>query len=540
MRFMLFGLSQDRISRDLYYFGLVLLALSLPLSKFTMSIAQFMIAGAWLLGGNIPDKLKRFFTSPITLLFLAVYLMHVLGLLWTEDMASGWRDVRIKLPLLLLPLLMATSPPLPMVRLEWVLRAVGIGALLSTFFSFLVFKGVITHYEVKDIRDISVFISHIRLSLLACISVFIGVWFINRKGPTLESLIWLLVIAWLMFFVLLLQSLTSMLILAVFLAIYTTVIAFRGRMLLVRIGSAVVLVVSLFAIGLMFYRVNEAYALKDSWPPSGVTERTPSGRIYYTDQTSSQMENGYYFWKRVCEDELRQEWNRRSKIPFDGVDLKGHELKITLLRFLTSKGLDKDSIGVVSLSQEEVAAVESGIANVFYLEYHGLTSRLHQAVWEYRNYQLSGDPTGHSLTQRLEYWQTGIQIFFSAPLTGVGTGDLQTAFDQQYERNKSKLAAEWRLRSHNQFISIAAAFGVFGLLLFILMLIWPLSNAIRIRDHLYLAFLATAMLSMLSEDTLETQAGITFFVFFSGLFLFVHPINRYIRVKKQSASAAGK
>lgn len=540
MRIMVFGLSQDRLSRDLYYFGLVLLAISLPLSNFTMSIAQFVIAGSWLLGGHISEKLKRFFTSPITLLFFAVYLLHLLGLLWTDDLASGWRDVRIKLPLLLLPLLMATSAPLPMVRLEWVLRAVGIGVIISTLISFLVYRGIITHFEVKDIRDISVFISHIRLSLLACVSVFIGVWFINRKGPSVESLIWLLAIAWLMFFVLLLQSLTSMLILAVFLAIYAIVIAFRGRMLMVRIGAALVLMVSVSAVGLMFYRVNAAYALKDTLPPAGMVERTPSGREYYTDQNSSQLENGYYMWKRVCEDELRQEWNKRSTIPFDGVDRKGHELKITIIRFLTSKGSNKDSVGVVSMTKEEVKAVESGVANVFYLEFHGLTSRLHQAVWEYRNYQISGDPTGHSLTQRLEYWQTGIQIFFSAPFTGVGTGDLQTAFNQQYNLNASKLAPAWRLRAHNQYISIAAAFGIGGLVLFVVLLLWPLRQAIRIRDHLYMAFLATAMLSMLSEDTLETQAGITFFVFFSGLFLFVHPINRYIRVKKPTISRAAK
>ncbi|MFM7902441.1 MAG: hypothetical protein ACKPAD_10705, partial [Bacteroidota bacterium] len=80
-----------------------------------------------------------------------------------------------------------------------------------------------------------------------------------------------------------------------------------------------------------------------------------------------------------------------------------------------------------------------------------------------------------------------------------------------------------------------AAFGIFGLLLFMTMLIRPIPFAAKVRDHLYLAFLATALLSMLSEDTLETQAGVTFFVFFSGLFLFVHPLNKYVRVKKSNA-----
>jgi hypothetical protein len=58
-----------------------------------------------------------------------------------------------------------------------------------------------------------------------------------------------------MFFILLLQSLTAMLILAIFLTIYLTVIAFRGRMLMIRIGSAVVLLVCLISIGRMFYLV---------------------------------------------------------------------------------------------------------------------------------------------------------------------------------------------------------------------------------------------------------------------------------------------
>ncbi|MFM8917151.1 MAG: O-antigen ligase family protein, partial [Bacteroidota bacterium] len=530
---MIFGLSQERLSRDIYYFGLVLLALSLPLSNFTMSIAQFMIAGSWVIGGNFADKLKRFFTSPITLLFFAVYLMHVLGLLWTSDMDSGMRDVRIKLPLLLLPLLMSTSPSLPMVRFEWVLRAVGIGVLISTVIGYCVYLGIIPH-EVRDIRDISIFISHIRLSLLACVSVFIGVWFINRKGPSWESLIWMLAIAWFMFFVLLLQSLTAMLILAVFLAIYLSVIAFRGRMLLVRIGSMVVLVVCLFAIARMFYLVNDAFALKDELKQSGQIEKTLSGNLLVTDYGNAQLENGYYVWKNLCEEELRQQWNKRSEMPYDGRDRKNNELRMTLIRFLTSKGLQKDSAAIASLTDQEIMAIESGIANDFYLRHSGLTSRLHQAVWEYRNYQMSGDPTGHSLTQRLEYWQTGLNIIASEPITGVGTGDLQQAFNNQYEQNGTKLSMEWRLRAHNQYISIAAAFGIFGLLLFMTMLFWPIPYAAKMRDHLYLAFLATVLLSMLSEDTLETQAGITFFVFFSGLFLFVHPINKYAHVKKSN------
>ncbi|MFM7822263.1 MAG: O-antigen ligase family protein, partial [Bacteroidota bacterium] len=280
--------------------------------------------------------------------------------------------------------------------------------------------------------------------------------------------------------------------------------------------------------------VNDAFALKDELKQSGQIEKTLSGNLLVTDYGNAQLENGYYVWKNLCEEELRQQWNKRSEMPYDGRDRKNNELRMTLIRFLTSKGLQKDSAAIASLTDQEIMAIESGIANDFYLRHSGLTSRLHQAVWEYRNYQMSGDPTGHSLTQRLEYWQTGLTIIASEPITGVGTGDLQQAFNNQYEHNGTKLSMEWRLRAHNQYISIAAAFGIFGLLLFMTMLFWPIPYAAKMRDHLYLAFLATVLLSMLSEDTLETQAGITFFVFFSGLFLFVHPINKYAHVKKSN------
>ncbi|MFN5324605.1 MAG: O-antigen ligase family protein [Bacteroidota bacterium] len=525
-------LMRASLSKEIYFFGLILLAVSMPLSKFTMSIAQFMLVGSWLIGGNLLQKLKRFLTSPITLLFFFVYALHILGVAWSEDTSSAWRDVRIKMPLLLLPLILSTSPTLSMSRYEWVLRSVAMGVMISTWVSFAVHKGLIAA-EVRDIRDISIFISHIRLSLLCCITVFIGFWFMNRKGPVLESAIWLIASVWLTYFVLLLQSLTAMLILGVFVAIYMAVIFFRGRMLTIRIVSGSVLLICLFGFTRMAYLVYQSYKPKDQMPKETVLEYTSSGRPFVTYLDRTDTENGYFVWKRINQDELRQEWNKRSRFQYDGADIKGNKLKFTLIRFITSKGLDKDSSAVASLSEFEITAVESGIANRFYLDHSGLTSRFHQAVWEYQIYHRSGDPTGHSITQRLEYWKTGCQIFANNMLFGVGTGDLQISFDRQYEQNQTKLSKDWRLRAHNQYISIAAAFGIFGLALFFIMLLWPVKEAVRIRDHLYLAFLATALISMISEDTLETQAGVTFFAFFSALFLFVHPMNRYIRVKKR-------
>jgi O-antigen ligase len=80
-----------------------------------------------------------------------------------------------------------------------------------------------------------------------------------------------------------------------------------------------------------------------------------------------------------------------------------------------------------------------------------------------------------------------------------------------------------RLRSHNQFLSIGVAFGLFGLLVFIITLVIPFSIGWRENNLLFLVFYVGALVSFLNEDTLETQAGVTYFSFFLSLFLLAKP-----------------
>ncbi len=50
---------------------------------------------------------------------IALYLMHVLGMLWTADQAFGWFDLQVKAPLLVFPLLALWMP-----RSAWVGRSI--------------------------------------------------------------------------------------------------------------------------------------------------------------------------------------------------------------------------------------------------------------------------------------------------------------------------------------------------------------------------------------------------------------------------------
>jgi O-antigen ligase len=146
--------------------------------------------------------------------------------------------------------------------------------------------------------------------------------------------------------------------------------------------------------------------------------------------------------------------------------------------------------------------------------------RIYKIFWEYNRYQITGNASGHSVVQRFEFWKASRAIIRNNMWTGVGTGDLDDAFQEEYDKSGSLLEKEYRWHSHNQFLAIAAAFGLSGLAWFLFSLIFPAIRLGKFPDYYYLSFFIIIVLSMLTEDTLETQAGVTVFAFFNSFYLF--------------------
>jgi hypothetical protein len=254
--------------------------------------------------------------------------------------------------------------------------------------------------------------------------------------------------------------------------------------------------------------------------------RTSKGNIYTHDTLSYLVENGRYPGLYVCDTELHDSWNGRSKMNYDGQDAMGHELKTTLIRYLNSRGYRKDAEGMKQLSDGDIRNIEKGIANYFYSKKFNPNSRIYKMLWEFQVMKKGGGPGGTSFVQRLEFWKAAAGIIRENFWTGVGTGDMDEAFTLQYEKTNSKLAPEFRLRSHNQFLAIFTAFGFIGFLWFVFTLIYPPYRLKAFNNYRYLAFFCIIVLSMLTEDTLETQMGVTFYAFFNSFLLFLNKDDR--------------
>jgi hypothetical protein len=126
-----------------FYIGLMLLVSSLSLSVFMMSVSQFIIVGAWLFSGNIITKFKTAFTNKVVLVLISVYVIHLLGLFHSSDFAYALKDIRIKLPMLALPIIFSTTPPLSKEKFTWLLGVFIAGIFVATVLGWCVYLGII-------------------------------------------------------------------------------------------------------------------------------------------------------------------------------------------------------------------------------------------------------------------------------------------------------------------------------------------------------------------------------------------------------------
>ncbi|MEO5570586.1 MAG: O-antigen ligase family protein [Bacteroidia bacterium] len=516
-------MTRQKTSETLYLFGLLLLVAAMPLSVFMMSIAQFALLASWLVSGNIFTKIKSAFSNPVVAVLATVYFMHLVAGFYSTDYNYYFNDVRIKLPLLVMPVLIYTSPKISAQWFERILSIFILAVLTSTFISMGVLYDVLPHKKaITDIRDISIFISHIRLSLFICLSVFIVAYlFWKHHGEYIlfKSLLLILLIAWFLIFLYILEAMTGVSVLIITSLILLVYFIYAQKNIWWKLGSAaIVIVVPVLIFG---YIKKEAAKIYHPHVTANIQleKFTQNGNEYEHNVLNTEQENGNLTWIYLCPEELPAAWNERSKLNYDGKDLRGNELKLTLIRFLTSKNLRKDSLGVYLLSEEEVHSIENGIANVNYQKMGDMHVRLQKTIMEYYAYKNGESPTGNSLLQRLEYWKAGWNIFLQNFWMGVGTGDVQKAFDKEYEQVNSRLAKDVRHKAHNQYLTFALTFGIFGFSFIMFSLFFPMFKLKKNTNFIYAIFFIIMFISMFTEDTLETQAGVTFFAFFNSFFL---------------------
>lgn len=509
----------QRWDRPVYLFLLSAIAVFLPLSFFFLSVSTLLLVIYWLVSGNWQNKIRRIRNHTSLLFFLSIYLLPLLGLWNTSDFQWAMHDLRIKLPMLALPLIIASLPLLQKKETKILFLAYISSLALVSLLGILAKAGWLK-VEIRQARDLSLFISYIRLSLMIDLAIA-GAWvFLLDRSWRLsrrESVFLILVSGGLLVFNVMLMSFSGMLLLLVSLLFIVlryhrqiTSSLIKGGLVLAGAGMLVLISVLFLREYRKFFRVSPLSSLE-------LQAFTEEGNAYTHYRDNAFLENGEYIWIYISYPELESAWEQRSELAFTGRDQMGHALQNTLIRYLTSKGLRKDRQGVNALTDQDIRNIESGIANTYPLEVNPLSARIYTILWQIDRYRKGGNPGGHSITQRFEYWKTAWHIIREHPFTGVGTGDVKAAFAEQYERDGSLLQNEFRLRAHNQYLTFWLTYGIGGLLWFLLAFFFPLFRDRRRLPVLYVLFLIITAVSMLNEDMLETHTAVSFVGYFAGV-----------------------
>lgn len=505
--------------RYIFLFGLFSLAAGMLFGTVPTSVPQFVLAGNWLLEGNFNLKCTRLKQNKYFWILIAFFFIHVIGIFYTTDLQRGFDDLRNKLPLFLLPLFFFSASPINQTELKYVFRLFFLSVVVSSVCCFLVYYGI-TGKQIIELRKVSIFMSHIRFSLFIALAI-IGMFYdgLMEKNSKIKLSLFIGII-WLMYFLIKFQMATGLICLLVSgfaLFLYFMSKKFSKNMIYISL-------IILFGLSISFskivYKSLSMYDYNPSLTSNKLIEKNAFGRPYLQDTIFGLAENGNLIAINIIDFELRNEWNKKSSIPFDSLDKKNNNLRFTILRYLSSYGYTKDSVGINLLSDNDVKNIENGVTNYKYSG-AGIYSRWRELVWEFVKFKRSENPSGHTMTMRLEFWKTALYIIKSNPLIGIGTGDAQIEFNKAYIQTNSSLTQEWRLRSHNQYLAIGVSFGTIGLLYFLFYLIYPAWSLYKKLHFLYWPFFIIALLSFFTEDTLETQTGVTFFIFFQTLFLWI-------------------
>jgi hypothetical protein len=605
-------INRRNFHRGIYLISLCLIAIFLPSSRYMLTVSEIILAVNWVAEGGFRTRFRRLRTDRAAIAFMLIYVLSVVGLIWSEDPGYAFRhDLLHKLPTLFMPLIVATSA-LPGRRMTRVILLLFISSVVVvSFIGF--FNGLIQ--PAASFREASPFIPGLYFGLMVIIAAFqlpLLAWkgadkmlFLERgrsgklmeresdtegeklipemdeparksytiserpmavsvdtgdgpmpgktqmrervdvgEGPlsvpddavNLHLPVWiitgsrkffifsLIVSSWLIFFLFHLRTLSGVASFAAALIIITSAVAARsGRVLPKIMLPAGFVIVTALAVVPMVSIWKQTHA-ETPVCFQNLDSLTAPGNPYQHDTLNIIRENGNLVYLWIADGELREAWNERSAVDYDGNSLDGLELRATLFRYMSSLGLRKDAEGFMKLNDNDIAAVERGITNHLNLNRPGFYLRAYEEMMSlYLYYESSRQLTEWgSLTKRIDLWRASWAAFRERPLLGWGTGSILPAVEHGLQKNGSTLSG-LNMKPHSQYLYILVTLGVAGVIITVLLYAFFVVKRQAHRSLMFILFLTLFLVSFIGNNSLESQPGQDLFVFFSVIYGYFYP-----------------
>ncbi len=515
-------ISRKSLHRLIYIVSLCLIAISFPSSRFLLTVSEVILTVNWLAGGDFRRKFSMLHADRAAVAFILIYFLNVTGLIWSDDPGYGLsHDLLHKLPTLFLPLVVATTA-LPERRETRLILLLFIASVLGV--SITGFLRIQVQPELS-FREASPFIPGIYFGLMiiiAAIQLLFLAW--EARVRRIFFIASLAVSAWLIFFLLYLRALSGVIALAAVMIWVVVTLTARAERYLLKFALPAAFV---FLAGLALWPVAGIYRDTHAENPAGMSSLdscSAAGNPYLHDTLNIIRENGNLVYIYIADGELREVWNDRSSLDYDGKDLAGQELRATLFRYMSSLGFRKDSADFRKLAGRDIAAVESGITNHLNVTRPGFYKRVYEELMSlYLFNKSSGKMTEWgSLTKRIDLWRASWEAFRARPLLGWGTGSILKAVDYGLQKNDSAQSG-LNMKPHSQYLFILLTLGAAGFIITFILYACFVIERKAYRSPMFILFLVVFLVVFTGNNSLESQPGQDLFVFFSLIYGYFVP-----------------
>ena len=171
------NLNLDKI----YQFLLIILAFLMPLTVFGGNLIIVIICILWLFSGNYKSKFNQIINNKLMIASIMFYCLHLLGMLWTEDLAWGLHVLhKMWYFLLLFPVLFT------IVRKDYIshyITAFLLAISITEVCSYLVWFEVIEPFKNATVENPTPFMSHISYNPILAFAIYLVLHeiFFNKK-----------------------------------------------------------------------------------------------------------------------------------------------------------------------------------------------------------------------------------------------------------------------------------------------------------------------------------------------------------------------
>jgi len=168
-----------------YQLLLILLAFLMPLTVFGGNLIIVLICIIWIFSGNYKNKFKEIFNNKLMVASIIFFCCHVVGLLWTSDLAWGLHIVhKMWYFLLLLPILFS------IVKKQYIKHytyAFLLAIALTEIVSYLVWFEIIAPFKYATVENPTPFMSHISYNPILSFAIYLVLHqlFFNHKMSNL-------------------------------------------------------------------------------------------------------------------------------------------------------------------------------------------------------------------------------------------------------------------------------------------------------------------------------------------------------------------